>query len=329
MTTAPCSLLLAPKPLDAAPTRAITRTPPTLRSQVLPLALAALSGAGLTLLMQAAGSLPSANSMATGNSLVATAHAAPAPASARATSVSRTETLSPSRAALPPPPPARRTPPPSSGTLDGGAGVSPTSTGINIRKVETAPDGPSPALLAAWEALRTGNIQAAAAGYETVHRNDPLNTDALHGLAAIALRRGQAEEAHHHFRRILDLSPQDAQARAGLIALNMQTGSPEAPETALKLVLATSPKSPDAHFSLGNLYAREGRWPEAEQAYFDALALAPDNPDYRFNLAVSLDQLGQEAAAARHYRGALELAGQHPAGFDSAQVEARLRELEH
>jgi Flp pilus assembly protein TadD len=217
-------------------------------------------------------------------------------------------------------------PVPSAGHLGIESEESPNEPAITIRRSSTQARI-NPALLHAWNAFQAGDMKASLAGYQRAAQDEPNNTDALHGLAAIAVRQDRQADAAATYRRILDLTPQDALAQATLMTLLPPTGR-QSEESQLQSILTKAPQSAAAHFALGNQYAQEGRWTDAEQAYFRALALAPDNPDYRFNLAISLDQLGQAKEAARHYRGALAQAESHPASFDLAQASARLAELE-
>jgi Flp pilus assembly protein TadD len=214
---------------------------------------------------------------------------------------------------------------PSAGHLDKDSDAMQREPAISIHH-GSRPPKLSPVLLQAWNAFQAGDMNASLAGYQRAAQEEPNNTDALHGLAAIALRQGRTAEATARYRHILDLTPQDALAQTSLASL--APSSAEVAESRLQSLVAKAPQSSAAHFSLGNLYAGEGRWADAEQAYFNALAAEPDNPDYRFNLAVSLDQLGQGKEAATHYRGALAQAAKHPANFDLAQALARLAELE-
>ena len=79
--------------------------------------------------------------------------------------------------------------------------------------------------------------------------------------------------------------------------------------------------------ALGNHYAVQARWSDAQAAYFKAYSADAGEPDYAYNLAVSLDQLHQPKLALEYYRRALALAANRAVGFNSAQVEARIREL--
>lgn len=179
---------------------------------------------------------------------------------------------------------------------------------------------------AGYQAFQSGDLAAARQAYEEALRNEPKNSDALHGLAAINLRQGRQETAESLYARALEADPKDALAHSALINLRAQA-DPVHSESRIKGLLATKPEAPYLHFSLGNLYAREGRWTEAQQSYFRAHAGDPENPDYLFNLAVSLDQMRQRKLALQYYQNALTAATTRSAAFDPSQAQARIRDL--
>jgi tetratricopeptide (TPR) repeat protein len=178
----------------------------------------------------------------------------------------------------------------------------------------------------AWEALQAGDLPRAREGYERALRANPRDRDALLGLATIDAKNQDFERAEARYLRVLELDPRDPYAQAGLVALRGQT-DPIQSESRIKNMLAQQPDAAFLNFPLGNQYAAQGRWPEAQAAYFKAFAADPENADYAYNLAVSLDHLGQQKLALEYYRRALALAGNRAVGFNSAQVEARIREL--
>jgi tetratricopeptide (TPR) repeat protein len=187
----------------------------------------------------------------------------------------------------------------------------------------------NPALAQGFDALNAGDLAAAQAEYERVLRSEPRNSDALHGLAAIALRQHNVAKAEGYWLKALEADPKDARAQAALISSGARGGAdPQAQESRLKTLIAAQPEIAALHFALGNILARQTRWNESQQAYFKAFSIEPENPDYAFNLAVSLDQLRQPRLAAQYYNQALATAAERPAAFDRAQVASRLRELQ-
>lgn len=185
---------------------------------------------------------------------------------------------------------------------------------------------PNATLNRAYDALQADNLNDARRDYEQVLRSDARNTDALLGLATIAVRQGQASSAAELYLRVLEADPKDLTAKAGLINLKGQS-DPALAESRLKTLLAGQPESPPLHFALGNLYASQTRWSDAQQAYFRAHTGEPENADYLFNLAVSLDHLHQNKLAAQYYQSALNAAETRSAAFDRNQVKSRLLEL--
>ena len=178
----------------------------------------------------------------------------------------------------------------------------------------------------AYEALRTGNLQAARRGYEAALASEPGSLDARLGLATLEARSGNRAAAAAHYRRALETDPRNATASAGLAALT-DFSRPDALEAQLRADLERSPSSGALHFTLGSVLAAQGRWHEAQAEFYEAHRLDPGSADVMYNLAISLDHLGQSRVAAGFYRQALEAAGRGGAQFDPAPVARRLAEL--
>ncbi len=201
--------------------------------------------------------------------------------------------------------------------------AAPAGPSIKVSRVEPRVE---PGLERAWQALTSGNLAQAKEEYLRVLAANPLDRDALLGLATIDARTQDYESAEARYFKVLELDPRDPYAQAGLIALRGQADPVQA-ESRLKNLLVQSPDSTQLHYALGNLYAVQARWSDAQAAYFRAFSADPENADYAYNLAVSLDQLHQPKLALEYYQRALALAGKRAVGFNSAQVEARIREL--
>ena len=146
-------------------------------------------------------------------------------------------------------------------------------------------------------------------------------------MAAIAQRTGQLNAAEHWYIRALEADPKNSNAQAGLVNLRGQA-DPAGAESRLKGMLAAQPESATLNFALGNLYAKQRRWPDAQLAYFNAHTADPANPDYLFNLAASLDNMHMPKLALEYYQAALNASSRSRAGFDPAQVKARIIELQ-
>ena len=184
-----------------------------------------------------------------------------------------------------------------------------------------------PALSRAYEQLQAEDLAGAAHSYEQVLKGDSRNTDALLGMAAIAVRQGNLGAAEGWYVKALEADPKDVNAQAGLINLRGQS-DPSAAESRLKNLLAAQPESPTLNFALGNLYAGQRRWPEAQLAYFNAHTADPNNPDYLYNLATSLDHMHLPKIAIDYYKAALAAGTGRRPGFNPDQIKARIVELQ-
>lgn len=195
--------------------------------------------------------------------------------------------------------------------------------------VKVTPSGPriDPGVERGWEALQAGDLARARDEYTRALRSNPLDRDALLGLAAIDVRTQNYESAEARYLKVLEIDPRDPYANAALVSLR-GSGDAVQSESRLKTLITQQPDAAVLNFTLGNQYAAQRRWPEAQQAYFGALAADPENAVYAYNLAVSLDQMRQPKLALEYYQRALALAGSRPVGFNTAQVEARVRELQ-
>jgi Tfp pilus assembly protein PilF len=270
----------------------------------------------------------------------ATAPAAPTPPAASTTPVPPAPRQVPAGAAPAPPkadsrpqrtgettPRAARAPALTAAASDAAAppprAAAPAAPTIRVSRPEPRIE---PGLERAWRALEAGDLPRAKEEYLRVLAANALDRDALLGLATIDVRTQDFESAEARYFKVLELDPRDPYAQAGIIALRGQT-DPAQSESRLKNLLIQQPEATFLNFALGNQYARQGRWEEAQSAYFRAYSADPENPEYAYNLAVSLDQLHQPKLALEYYERALALAGKRAVGFNSAQVEARVREL--
>ena len=184
----------------------------------------------------------------------------------------------------------------------------------------------NPQLTQAYSQLQSGNLEEARNLYTRLNQAEPLNIDALLGLAYIAAQDNRSEEAMKHYMRILQLNPRHAVAQGALIGL-MGRADTGASESRLKQLIAREP-SPFLHFVLGNLYADQLQWTQAQQSYFQAHHLEPENPDYAYNLAVGLDHLRQAKPALNFYRRAEQLASaQGRSNFNLSHARERIRAL--
>jgi tetratricopeptide (TPR) repeat protein len=184
----------------------------------------------------------------------------------------------------------------------------------------------NPELVQAHSALQAGDFGSSRNLYARVMLSDPLNTDALLGMAYIATHDNRIEDAAKLYLRILQAHPRHAAAQAALISM-MSKADPLSAETQLRQLISREP-SAFLHFVLGNVYADQSLWSQAQLAYFQAHHLEPDNADYAYNLAIGLDHLHQSKVALNFYRRAEQLAATHGrAHFNLSRLRERISAL--
>jgi tetratricopeptide (TPR) repeat protein len=196
------------------------------------------------------------------------------------------------------------------------------------RVARSAPEV-NPRVEAGYVAYTAGNLAAARSEYEQALRDEPMNRDALLGLAAIDVRGGRYESAEALYLRVLQVEPRDPQAQAALVSLRSGRNDPLATESRVKSLLAADPSAHALNFALGNQFAQQNRWAEAQQEYFKAYTADPDNADFAYNVAVSLDHLRQPRQALDYYQRAISLSQKRGASFDLGAAKARAAELSH
>ena len=178
----------------------------------------------------------------------------------------------------------------------------------------------------AYEAYRANEFTAARELYEQALAIRPQDTNALNGLAALALRENDKERAHEYYSKALKLDPNNATAKTAIFQIEGGVGN-RVTESQLKLLLDEGGDPGAINFALGTLYSRHTRWNDAQLAFFEAVRHRPNNPDYLYNLAVSLDQIGQHQAAKDFYQQALAASDETSAGFNSSQVLSRIQSI--
>lgn len=157
----------------------------------------------------------------------------------------------------------------------------------------------------AYNALISGNTDAAIQIYQQVLSNDPNNTNALFGLAATYHRLGQTERAKPLYRKLLRLEPTHREGLNNFLALAAE----ESPEQALEELYLLEKRNPG--FSpipaqIAVIYQKTGRTEEAVAKMTQAISLSPENLTYKYNLAILFDKAGKNADAAALYSQLLE-----------------------
>ena len=158
----------------------------------------------------------------------------------------------------------------------------------------------------ALHAHRTGDLIRAAALYQEILENDPLNADALHLLGVIAHQRGDDTEAIGLIRRAIQARPGTAIFHSNLGEALRANGQLDAAISEYKIAITINPAFADAHANLGAALRACGRTTEAIESLREAVGLDPDSLDTLMNLGIALREQQQLDEAAECFRRAVK-----------------------
>lgn len=179
----------------------------------------------------------------------------------------------------------------------------------------------------AYTAFHNENYRKAESLYQKVTNREPLNRDALLGLAAIGVKEKRFEYARQKYQYLLKLNPRDSFAIAGLSSIENRI-DPQLNESQLKFMLKQQPDSSHLYFALGSHYSSQNKWAEAQTAFFSAWSAENKNADYAYNLAISLDHLDKKKQALDFYQLSLKLKQASSGNFSSTDTEQRISALQ-
>jgi tetratricopeptide (TPR) repeat protein len=177
------------------------------------------------------------------------------------------------------------------------------------------------ALEEAYSALLEGRIDEATRAYGVALDANPLERDALLGLAYIAHTKGRREEAQAYYAKVLRLEPHNTVANAGMLALGAGANGVGNGERAKELA-ARQPDSAALQALAASALVQDGLLAEAALGFSRAQELEPTNPWHSYNLAVALDKLGNSAQALAQYQKALTNQVRSPTPLRPQQVES-------
>ncbi|MBI3453663.1 MAG: tetratricopeptide repeat protein [Rhodospirillales bacterium] len=189
----------------------------------------------------------------------------------------------------------------------------------------------SSALIAAVQALQSGNFAHTEALCRAALVGDPRQPATLHMLALALTQLGRRDEALEYFCAAADLAPQDSQihfnhglvlqsagetaaavaafrrairinprhagANEGLAIILQQQGRGGEAIEALQAVIAAHPGRASAHANLAWALAKTGKLRQAADSFCRAIAAEPAVAEFRAGLAIILFDLGDHAGA--------------------------------
>jgi tetratricopeptide (TPR) repeat protein len=197
----------------------------------------------------------------------------------------------------------------------------------------------------AAQALRAGDLQAAAAACHELLALNPASAAALQVLAMVHDRLGQFDESEKLFARSVEIRPRDAEFRTNLALLLAKRGRRDEAIRELERALILQPRFRAARLALARLcneagqhsaagaHARKliaanehdteawsalgaarfltGEMPGAREAFERAVALSPDYGAARYHLAATLSEQDEPEAALAQADAAIRLGVAH------------------
>jgi len=157
--------------------------------------------------------------------------------------------------------------------------------------------GPSPALEAAMEHHRNGDLAGAKAAYEAVLEAEPDNPDAHHLIGMIAYQTGNVETAIEHLQQAIAAQPDNPHFQLNFGEALRANGQADAAMAAYRRAVALDHSLFEAHMNLGLLAFENSYVGEGIESLRHAVALQPENPGAQSNLGLALRQIGEFDAA--------------------------------
>jgi Flp pilus assembly protein TadD len=210
----------------------------------------------------------------------------------------------------------------------------------------------------ALEEHRRGNLEWAAAAYESILVADPDQPDALYLLGVVSLQKGDPKRAAMLIARAAALRPDDSVIHANLAEANRALGDNEGAIVAYQTAVRLDPNHPDihsnlalalasrgdleaatthyraaiqlkpdfaaAHHGLGKVLQTQGRLDLARDCFALAVRFMPDHATCHVSLAHLFEQLGELDQAMTAFREALRCDPRHPGAL--ARMASRLRD---
>ncbi len=156
-------------------------------------------------------------------------------------------------------------------------------------------------------AFNAGDMALAEQHFNRVLADDPDQTDALHGLGAVAWMRGDLPHAVEFVERAVSLAPQSASYRNTLGEIYRMAAEWAKAEESLAHALQIDPALASARHNLGMVYLSRRLFSRAALEFSHALQQNPDAPMTWYNLGIAFKEMNQLDEAIAAYRRAVEL----------------------
>lgn len=170
-------------------------------------------------------------------------------------------------------------------------------------------------------AVARGELEMAAAKFQSVLDQEPGNVTALINLSVVHYQQGRLEQAEEVLHKAIVAAPNNSQGRSVLGVVYFRKGRIEDAYNELTRAVALNPRNAEAHNYLGIVMSEKGWATAAEQEVRRALELNPEYADAHFNLSViyARQRTPRLELARYHYQRARELGAER-----DPQLETKL-----
>jgi tetratricopeptide (TPR) repeat protein len=152
--------------------------------------------------------------------------------------------------------------------------------------------------------LKMGRVNDAETLYQRAVELNPVDAQAITGLATAQLDKGNAHQAEETLKKAIDRLPREAllyQAYGSMLLWGEGVNSNASEVRAVELLrkaIALDASLAEAHYQLGKLALREDRIREAQQELEAAVKLDPGSSKNHYALAQVFRRLGRASDAA-------------------------------
>jgi tetratricopeptide (TPR) repeat protein len=162
-------------------------------------------------------------------------------------------------------------------------------------------------LLAAREALRAGDLEAAEVLVSRAYTYKPNDSEIRRELASILASRDKFSEAYLHVEKLLESDPADESVLSLAVNLDIRRDDYWAALKRLERALQSSEAPEALHYRMGRVYRDMGRSKEARQAFEKAIKVNPAHYQAATYLAILYEEAGNESRALELYEGLANL----------------------
>ena len=174
-----------------------------------------------------------------------------------------------------------------------------------------------------------GRLQDAERLYQSILRQQPAHTDALHYLGLCYAQQGKLDQGIASVSKSLAINEDDAIVWNNRGNMLFNLGDDVAARADFSRAIALQPNYPEAHSNLGNVLQRQKQFTEAIAAYRQAIQIEPRFAQAHNNCGIALQAMGQIEEALAAYAAALAVDPQYAeAHYNRGMLFQQLQRLD-